>query len=157
MIAELMKRHAEELFLIPYYIAQTAIGEDDGGIASLFEADDQGFRSGFANAGGDRVINALLEYVASDEVVERVAMIRTPDIDQRFESSVSMLEASIGDISDDVTSKWHEALKAAFPEVPAEKIDNQYGFSKDAVSAYLQFQHSYSNEAKQKHNTGMTP
>ena len=157
MSAKFIESNSEAIFHLPYYAAQTAIGEDDGGMASLFEDDGQGYNSGFANAGGALVIEKLLAYETPDAVLEGVATMPTPQMEQRFETSEHMLRSSIEEIAEDVTTKWHDALKSAFPAVPAAEIDSAFDESKSAVSAYLGFQYAYSIEAEQSKNQSPKP
>lgn len=157
MSAEFIRRNAEEIYQGVYYTAQTAIGEEDGGIASMFEEESHGYGSGFANAGGAKVIEKILAHVQADDLIERIMSIPSPDIEKRFETSEHMLKSLIDEIADDVATKWHDALKRAFPEVPASDIDSAYADTKSAVSAYLSYQHTYSIEASTPTPKGMTP
>ena len=111
-----LEKHAEDIFHMPYYLAQTAIGETDGGIASLFEADTRDCGSGFANAGGHEVAAALLEALPQEEIVRRLGVMAMPDVEQCFASAELLVSSAITDIADDVVAKWHSALSNAFPE-----------------------------------------
>jgi hypothetical protein len=148
-IETFLESHSHEVFYLPYLLAQVAIGETDGGIAGLFESDGCDYKSGFANAGGHHVISKLFEHFPEDEILDRLAKIETPEIQQRFESAELMTEASILEISEEVTRLWHGALQKAFPEI-AGHIGDWSASTRRAVERYLKFQHIYSDEYEQK-------
>jgi hypothetical protein len=133
------------LFHIPYWLAQTAIGEESGDIASIFECDFSDYDSGFANAGGDRVIEVLLANFEPDEIIKRLDAVAMPDIKRYFDTAELMTKAEIPEIAEEVTRKWHETLAVAFPEIAGE-IGSSFGDSTDAVTKYLKFQYVYSDE-----------
>lgn len=140
-----LERHAEEIFHVPYYLAQEAIGETDGGIASLFESDGSGYGSGFANAGGHRVVEILLREFPTDVITDRVAAIAMPQIEVRFESAEKLTKDAIVPIAEEVTKLWHGALQQAFPEV-ANQIGDYSPATVRALKKYLDFQHIYTEE-----------
>jgi hypothetical protein len=147
-IRPFMEKHADAVFQLPYALAQNAIGETDGGLASLFECDLSDYGSGFANAGGNRIAEALLRHYPVDEIVDRIAGIAMPDIAQRFETPDHLTRESFASIADDVVELWHGALKRAFnvvPDAPVD-IDASRHASLRAVTKYLKFQHIHSDE-----------
>lgn len=144
-IYSFLERYADEVYHLPYLLAQDAIGETDGGVAGLFECDGRDYGSGFANAGGHNVIETLLQYFPADEIIDRIAKIEKPEIRQRFDEAEQLTRASIPEISDDVTRKWHGALQKAFPEI-AGHIGDFSPSTARAVTKYLMFQHIYSLE-----------
>jgi hypothetical protein len=148
-IYKFLERYADEVFHLPYLLAQDAIGETDGGIASHFECDVSDYGSGFANAGGNYVVSTLLTYFPPDEIVDRIAKIEVPEIKQRFETAELLTKASIPEIADDVTRTWHAALQKAFPEIAGHIGDFSPSTSR-AVTKYLKMQHVYTTE----HNEG---
>lgn len=145
-IQPLMEKHADEVFYAPYRLAQTAIGETDGGIASMFECDFSDHGSGLANAGAHLVVQTILEHVDEADFVERAKWLETPELAQRFERAELLTADAIPEISEDVTSVWHDTLKRVFPEVPPENIDACFQATTAAVNKYLKLQHIYSDE-----------
>lgn len=144
-IHSFLARYADDVFHLPYLLAQDAIGETDGGIASLFEDDGCDYGSGFANAGGHLIVETLLRHFPADEIVDRVASIEKPEIAQRFESAELLTKDAIPQIAEDVTRLWHESLAGAFPEISEEIGDGSPSTSR-AVAKYLKLQHAYTNE-----------
>jgi hypothetical protein len=143
-----LARYADEVFFLPYRLAQDAIGETDGGIAALFESDGREYGSGFANAGGHSIIETLLRHFPGDEIVDRLAAATVPEITQRFASSELLTKETIPSIAHDVTRLWHKALAKTFPEI-ADAIGDGCSSSDRAVTAYLKFQHVYTSEHEQ--------
>ncbi len=148
-IYKFLERYADDVFHLPYLLTQDAIGETDGGIASLFECDLSDYGSGFANAGGHYVVSTLLTYFPPDEIVDRIATIEVPEIKQRFETAELLTKASIPEIAEDVTHKWHAALQKAFPEIAGHIGDRSPSTSR-AVVEYLKVQYVYTDEHNQK-------
>lgn len=144
-IHSFLERYAEDFFHLPYLLAQDAIGETDGGIASLFESDCRDFGSGFANAGGHVIAETIFGHFPSDVIVDRLANAEAPEIRKRFEDAELLTRASIPEIADDVTRKWHGILQKTFPEI-AGKIGDYCPATARAVTAYLKVQHAYSLE-----------
>lgn len=140
-----LERYADEVFHLPYLLAQDAIGETDGGIASLFECDGRDYGSGFANFGGNYVVSTLLTYFPPDEIVDRLAKTEVPEIRQRFEKAELLTKVSIPEIAEDVTRTWHAALQKTFPEI-AGHIGDRSPSTARAVTKYLEFQYIYTTE-----------
>lgn len=138
-------RYSSEIFHLPYYLAQTAIGEDEGAAAGLFDCDSRGYGSGFANAGGHVVVETLLDHFEANEIIARVTAMEELDIEVRFERPELMTRDSIEGIAEDVARLWHKALAQSFPEV-AEIVGDPNPSSIRAVRAYLEFRHAYSDE-----------
>jgi hypothetical protein len=145
-IHSFLERYADDLFHIPYLLAQDAIGETDGGLASHFECDFSNYGSGFANAGGFFVAETLLRYFPADEIIDRVSAMKAPEIRKRFEDSQLLTAASIPEIADDVTRLWHGALQKAFPEISGH-IGDFSPTTARAVTKYLKFQHACTVES----------
>lgn len=143
-----LERYADDVFHLPYVLAQTAIGETDGGIASLFECDGRDYGSGFANFGGHYVVSTLLTYFPPDEIVDRLAKTEVPEIKKRFENAELLTKASIPEIAEDVTRTWHAALQKTFPEI-AGHIGDRSPSTARAVNKYLEFQCIYTREHEQ--------
>ncbi len=143
-----LERYADDVYHLPYILTQDAIGETDGGIASLFECDGSDYGSGFANAGGHHVIETILRYFPADEIVDRLAKTRKPEIKQRFENSELLTKDSIPEIAEDVTRLWHAALQKTFPEIAGQIGDHSPSTTR-AVVKYLKFQHIYTAEHEQ--------
>lgn len=144
-----LERYADEVFHLPYLLTQDAIGETDGGIASLFECDGRDYGSGFANAGGHHVISTLLTYFPPDEIIDRIAKIEVPEIRQRFENAELLTKASIPEIAEDVTRTWHAALQKAFPEIAGHIGDGSPSTNR-AVTEYLKIQYAYTTEHNER-------
>lgn len=148
-INSFFERYADDVFHLPYLLAQNAIGETDGGIAGLFECDGRDYGSGFANAGGHHVIETIFQHFPADEIVDRIAKVKAPEIRQRFENSEMLTKAAIPEIAEDVTRLWHGELQKTFPEI-AGHIGDFSPSTARAVTKYLKVQHAYTIE----HNQG---
>lgn len=144
-INSFFERYADDFFHLPYLLAQDAIGETDGGIASLFECDGREYGSGFANAGGHRVAETIFRHFPSDVIVDRLATAKAPEIRQRFENAELLTKDAIPEIADDVTRKWHGVLQQTFPEI-AGLIGDFSPSTASAVTKYLKVQHAYTIE-----------
>jgi hypothetical protein len=147
-IYKFLERYADDVFHLPYLLTQDAIGETDGGIASIFECDGSDYGSGFANAGGDYVVSTLLTHFPPDEIVDRIAKIEPPEITQKFKTADLLTKASIPEIADDVTRVWHGALQKAFPEI-AGQIGDFSPSTARAITKYLKMQYIYTIEHDQ--------
>ncbi|NTF17115.1 hypothetical protein G6L37_01555 [Agrobacterium rubi] len=147
-IHSFLERYADDVFRLPYVLAQDAIGETDGGIASLFESDGRDYGSGFANAGGHLVIETIFKHFPSDEIVDRIANAETPEILQRFANAELLTKDAIPQIADDVTRLWHAELQRTFPEIASEIGDFSPSTAR-AVTKYLKLQHAYTIEHNQ--------
>ncbi len=152
-IYTLMQNHADELFYAPYRLAQDAIGETDGGIASLFECDLSDHGSGLANAGAHLVVQTILEHVGEADFVRRAKWLAPPDVAQRFASAELLTKDAIPEIAAEVASTWHEMLKGVFTEVPSEQIDDCLQATTNAATEYLKVQYVYTDE----HNGSFGP
>jgi hypothetical protein len=145
--SQFFERYGDEIFHLPYLLAQDAIGETDGGIAGVFESDSREHGSGFANAGGHYVIESILARFPSDEVIDRINHANQhdkPEIEQRFASAELLTKAAIPAIAHDVARLWHATLARAFPEIGGLEASSPSTIR--ALEAYLKVQYAYTDE-----------
>ncbi|MBY3433696.1 hypothetical protein HFN89_05985 [Rhizobium laguerreae] len=128
------------LFHAAYYTAQSAIGEEDGGVASLYEDNEIGYRETFANQGGAKPINVILGHLTGMEVVQRLAAGGEPDIQPVDEVS----DEALPGIAKSVAAAWIGFLQQQFPEVPANEIVATTYDAEKAFLHYLTFEQEFS-------------
>ena len=144
---EFIARESEVLFFLPYFLAQTAIGQTDGGVAGLIETDSRGYDSMFANFGGGMLVTTILEHVSESDIVSRLSNANEtpPGIEVFFDDCIKMTKDKIPEIVDAVRTSWFEVLKTTFPEVPPEAIDAHNRNVDQPLKHYLDFEYSYSD------------
>jgi hypothetical protein len=142
--------HRDTLFHAAYHMAQSAIGELDGGVASLYDDSRFGYHDTFANEGGAGPINAILEYVGGLDLVHRLQAAEVPHVDQ-FDgvSGEAILE-----IAQQVTTQWIAFLLQQFPEVPGDQIRNTANDAESAFAHYLRFEQAYTDAYGTPHQRG---
>lgn len=160
-MTDLITKYSEELFHIPYLLTQNAIGETDGGVASIFEETADG--SGFADAGGEYVIDAILKSVGEQDFVDGIVNLYhkasefEPLVKQRYDDAEYLIKADIPSICEEVAVVWHNALKGTFPTIEAADIDKCLPQTKRALSAYLDVQYAYTKEFNGEEVTNSAP
>ncbi|MCS4089137.1 hypothetical protein [Rhizobium sp. BK176] len=128
------------LFHAAYWIAQTAIGEEDGGVADHYEYNGFGYRETFANQGGATPINVILDHLSSMDVVRRLEAAGEPDI----EPAAEVTDEALPEIAKSVAAAWIGFLQQQFPEVPADKIAETTHDAEKAFLHYITFEQEFS-------------
>jgi hypothetical protein len=128
------------LFHAAYWIAQTAIGEEDGGVADHYEHNDFGYRETFANQGGAKPINVILEHLSGMDVVKRLEAAIEPDI----EPAAEVTDEALPEIAKSAATAWIGFLQQQFPEVPANKIAETSYDAEKAFLHYITFEQEFS-------------
>lgn len=148
----LINEYSDDIFYIAYSLASKVIGENDPDVAGQFESEVYPTHSGFANAGGKEVMIAITGYVDDDFFKSRIVeMNKSRDdleagVTERYDNAEMMKQDDIPMLAHDLSVVWHDALKDAFPEVPADAIDNTLAATNSAFTAYLKHHYIYSLE-----------
>lgn len=129
------------LFDAAYAIAQTLIGEQDGGVSSLYEHSRWAYMDTFANEGGAEPINAILRYVNGIDAVRRIEAAEV----RQVEEFQDVRDETIPEIAKLATSAWIDYLVSQFPEVPADEVRHAASGAEKAFNHYLRFEQAYTN------------
>jgi hypothetical protein len=128
------------LFHAAYLVAQTAIGEEYGGVAELYEQNDFGYRETFANQGGAEPINVILAHLSNMDVIRRLEAAGVPDI----APAVEVTDDALPEIAKSIAFAWIGFLQMQFPEVPAERIAETTNAAEKAFLHYITFEQEFS-------------
>lgn len=163
-LKQFFHKHADDTFFIPYVLTQQAISETDGGVAGMFEGDACGdYESGFGDAGGADVIEAVLEHIEQDVFLERIKLLNAShgeleaQVTVRSQTDETFTKADIPLVAEEVAGLFHDSLKKIFPEVSADAIDITLASTKAAVRKYLKLQYTYTEEHKGQFDDNSKP
>lgn len=129
----------ERLSHVPYWHAQTVLGVDDGGFASMYESDVRNYGGRFSNEIGGPLLEQVREAVGP-ELFSASAQLLFADsilgsVDARLRDDASPEELSKA--AEQVALAVIGHLKAAFPEAPASVIDERKHEIHDFAVAYM--------------------
>ena len=141
-------REAVELFQhVPYYFAQTAMGVDDGGYASMFDCTTDGdFGGRFANEIGADVMAYVLGRVGSREFAENTPKLFSMEAMQRSFGYRLPDDPSDADFlagADRVAEATVGHLLDVFPSVDARSLENDRARIRDFILVYMKSEASF--------------
>jgi hypothetical protein len=120
-IERVTTRFGNDLSNFFYYVAQSFIGQDDGGIASHFDSEIE-----FENNLGREILITLAAVVGNEEFERLAPSIweRRPEakIEAVMSDPAELTEASIEELSPKIADRIIAGIQASFPTVPAEVL-----------------------------------